>query len=206
MGLRLGTAGSRSKTKPDRVECPVLRRPAEVDVLRRTPSGITGAFRHHPEMIRLGYRDADKILSTRSLTPRRSRSGWTRCSTPACRSRRPPRGGAFRWRRPAPLPHPDHRLRPSQHDFELCDTDPTSNATAAVVPVAPRGAGSAGSRSSSPPLAPRSPASRTPPTPRARRWCWTTPRTSPARPSPINCRARQQPEARPETSSQPSRI
>jgi hypothetical protein len=126
------------------VESPVLHRPAKAEALRRNAQRVYNGFpKSIPEMIRMGYNTADKILNT-PIDHATGVATWIDSIFNPCvplpTLRRigqlPKAGGRHHY----PTPITDIELV-KYGDFVLWVTDPKSHTPAAVVPVAPRGAG-----------------------------------------------------------------
>jgi hypothetical protein len=118
--------------------------PAKAEALRHNAKRVYGGFRKTtPEMIRLGYEAAEKILNT-PIDDATGVATWVdsifnSCvPLPALRhiGQLPKAGGRHHY----PAPITDIELV-KYDDFVLWVTDPESNTPAAVVPVAPRGTG-----------------------------------------------------------------
>lgn len=118
--------------------------PAKAEALRRNAQRVYRGFpKTIPEMLRMGYHDADAILGT-PIVDAAGVGGWVdsifnSCvPLPAVRhiGRLPKAGGRHHY----PAPITDIELVKYQ-DFVLWVIDPQSGTPVAVVPVAPRGAG-----------------------------------------------------------------
>ncbi|MGH2720199.1 MAG: DUF6424 family protein [Actinomycetota bacterium] len=118
--------------------------PAKADALRLNARRLYAAFpKTVPEMIRLGYKDAQKILDTRIANAGQVAT-WVDSIFNACIPLPAvrhvgvlPRGGG-RHHYPAPITDID---LVKHDDFQLWVTDPTSGKTVAVVPTSARGSG-----------------------------------------------------------------
>jgi hypothetical protein len=118
--------------------------PAKAETLRRNAQRVYGGFpKTIPEMLRLGYKDADDILNT-PISDAAGVATWVDSIFNSCvplpalrHVGQLPKGGG-RHHYPAPIT--DIELV-KYDDFVLWVTDRQSNTPVAVVPVAPRGAG-----------------------------------------------------------------